>query len=501
MKNLPARILIPASLALIGLAVLALWMGMGAPMDFEARLPGTDRDPVDVAAAKPAQPLIGKLTAGDGRAANLPGAWPRFRGETFDAIARDTIPLARAWPLAGPKRLWSIDVGEGHAAAAVRDGRVYVMDYDRQNELDVLRCLSLADGREIWRFSYPVKIKRNHGMSRTIPAVNDKYVVAIGPKCHVFCLDAKTGKCHWLLDMVERFGATVPAWYAGQCAMIDGELAILAPGGTGNKETGNTTSGTDGAREADSNSLVLALDCKTGHVAWKSPNPRRWTMTHVSIMPMQFAGINAGKKTYVYCGKGGVAGISADDGRLLWDTTAWKIGIATVPSPLVLPGGKIFCCGGYNSGAVMLQLLEADGRIAVKTLARFKPKEFSSTQQTPILFEGHIYGVRGQDKRLVCMDLDGKELWKSPGKNKFGLGPYMIAQGMIYLLDDSGLMTLAEATPEGYKLLARAQVLHGHDAWGPMAMVDGRLIVRDLTQMICLDVAESRSQIEKPEGK
>ena len=488
MKNRLIRILIPASLTLLGLAVLALWLGMNAPPGFELRLPGSDRDVADVAAAKPTGPLVGKLTSGDGQAANLPGSWPRFRGEKYDAIAHDTIPLARAWPSDGPKRLWSIKVGEGHAAAAVHNGRVYVMDYDRENELDVLRCLSLADGKEIWQFSYPVKIKRNHGMSRTIPAVNDKYVVAIGPKCHVSCLDAKTGKCYWLFDMVERFGTTVPVWYAGQCAMLDGDLAILAPGGTSDKKDGN--------------SLVLALDCKTGNVVWKSPNPRRWTMTHVSIMPMEFAG----KKTYVYCGKGGVAGVSAKDGRLLWDTTAWKIGIATVPSPLVLPDGKIFCCGGYNSGAVMLQLVEEGDRIAVKTLARFKPKQFGSAQQTPILFEGHIYGVREKDKRLVCMDLDGKELWKSPGKNKFGLGPYMISRdtnagGMIYLLDDSGLMTLAEATPDGYKQLARAQVLHGHDAWGPMAMVDGRLIVRDLTQMICLDVAATRSQDKKPGDK
>ena len=54
----------------------------------------------------------------------------------------------------------------------------------------------------------------------------------------------------------------------------------------------------------------------------------------------------AGKRIFVYCGKGGVAGISADDGSLLWDTTAWKISIATVPSPLILPEGRIFLSGG-----------------------------------------------------------------------------------------------------------------------------------------------------------
>ena len=34
----------------------------------------------------------------------------------------------------------------------------------------------------------------------------------------------------------------------------------------------------------------------------------------------------------------------------------------------------------------------------------------------------------------------------------------------------------------------QAQVLTGHDSWGPMAMAGGRLILRDLTRMVCLDV-------------
>jgi len=57
-------------------------------------------------------------------------------------------------------------------------------------------------------------------------------------------------------------------------------------------------------------------------------------------------------------------------------------------------------------------------------------------------------------------------------------------------MDDHGELTLAEATPDGYVQLAQAQVLDGHDSWGPMALVHGRLIVRDLTRMKCLDVAE-----------
>jgi len=210
-------------------------------------------------------------------------------------------------------------------------------------------------------------------------------------------------------------------------------------------------------------------------------------MTHSSIMPMEVAG----RRTYVYCGKGGVAGVSAEDGSVLWWTTAWKISIATCPSPLVLPDGKIFFCGGYNSGALMLQVSESGGQFASKVLFRLKPRQFGSEQQTPVFLDGYIYGTRQHDQQLVCLDLEGNEVWSSGRQARFGSGPYMIADGMIYVMDDDGVLTLAEATPSGYKQLARAEVFpEGHDSWGPMAMASGRLIVRDFTRMACLDVAK-----------
>jgi outer membrane protein assembly factor BamB len=466
MKNLIAGILIPGVLAVIGVVALVLWANVGPVNPVEARIPGLDRPKLSDEQSPPKQ-LAGKLATFDGTAADLPGEWPRFRGARFDNVAEPGVRLARQWPAGGPPVLWSIELGDGYAEAAVSRGRVFVLDYDRAASADAMRCFSLGDGKEIWRFSYPVAIKRNHGMSRTVPAVTDKYVVGLGPKCHVSCLDPATGKLYWLIDLVRQFGATEPQWYAGQCPLVDGDRTILAPGG---------------------DALLVALDCQTGQVIWKSPNPRGWTMTHSSIMPMEFAG----KRMYVYCGKGGVAGVSADDGSILWDTTDWKIGIATVPSPVILPDGKIFLCGGYDAGAMMLQLQEQDGRIVPKSLYRLKPAVFGSGQQTPVFFGGHLYGVRGKakDEQLVCLDVDGRVVWGSGAQHRFGLGPYMIADGLIFVLNDEGRLTLAEASPEGYKQLAQAQPLDGHDAWGPMALAAGRLIVRDLTRMVCLDVAQ-----------
>ena len=42
---------------------------------------------------------------------------------------------------------------------------------------------------------------------------------------------------------------------------------------------------------------------------------------------------------------------------------------------------------------------------------------------------------------------------------------------------------------ERFELVDQRQVLDGHDSWGPMAFAGGRLILRDLKHMICLNVA------------
>ncbi len=421
------------------------------------RQPGMDRISAAGQADQSSPFLSGKFIVGTGSPAALPGSWPRFRGPNGNGIAADAATIGQKWT-----PLWTVDLGEGYAGAAVRDGRVYVLDYDQKNLADALRCLSLADGKEIWRFSYPVKVKRNHGMSRTTPTLVGRYVVSLGPKCHVVCLDAVTGQFVWGIDLVKEYNAEVPEWYAGQCPLVDDDRVILAPGG---------------------GALMIAVELATGKVVWKTPNPHDWKMTHSSIVPVEFAG----KLHYVYCGSRGVVGVSASDGAVLWETDKWIISIATVPSPVDAGDGKIFLSGGYNAGAKMLQLRETNGKIVPVELFRLPASVFGATQQTPILYQNHIYGVR-PDGQLACIDLTGKVVWTSGSNDKFGLGPFLIAGGKLFVMNDEGVLTLAEASPAGYRPLVKNRVLHGHDSWAPLALAGNRLLARDLTQMVCLDV-------------
>jgi outer membrane protein assembly factor BamB len=449
---------------------LYVWLSADAAVDLTERLPipaNPDEHREALLNEADAKVLQGHLLRLDGVPADLPGAWPRFRGANFDAVSSEDVALVKTWPEGGPRVLWSIEVGEGYAGAAVLAGRVYVLDYDQEQRADVIRCLSLEDGKDIWRYSYPVKVKRFHGMSRTVPAVTEKYVVTLGPKCHVTCLDSVTGEFRWMLNLVKDFNSVVPDWYAGQCPLIENDKAIIAVGG---------------------DVLMMAVDCETGEIIWQNHNPHGWMMTHSSILPMDFAGA----RMYVYCASGGVVGVSAEDGSILWENTEWTIRVANVPSPVVVGDGLIFLSGGYNAGSMMLQLTEQNGTISAQPVFRLAPEVFGSEQQTPIFYDGHIYGVR-PDRQLVCLDLNGQIVWTSPSTHYFGnrgLGPYTIVNGLIYIMDDSGTLTLVEATPTGYMQLAEAKVLDGPESWGPMAVASGRLILRDLKRMICLDIAE-----------
>ncbi len=438
--------------------------------DLPVSVPGMDGRP-------PSPPPERKVKIGeffrayDGRPSAVMAAWPRFRGARMDNSSSEHIPLAATDRGSQPKVLWSVALGEGHAGAAVANGRVYVLDYDERRQADTLRCFSFEDGKEMWRRWYTVPMKRNHGFSRTIPAVTDRFVVTIGPSCHLMCCDAITGELRWGLDLVERFGAEVPLWYTGQCPLIDGTQVIVATGGS---------------------ALLAGVDLATGRVIWQTPNPRRLTMSHSSITVTTIGKV----RQYVYAAIGGIVGISAEDstrGTLLWASPAFDATVIA-PSPVDAGNGRVFITAGYGAGSIMLQVTRKDDTFAAKVLYRHRPSEgFACEQQTPVVVGGMLVGILPKDAgarrtELACWDPEGHWVWTSGQSARFGLGPYLVADGKLIVLNDDGVLTMAKASTESYIPLASAKILDGPDAWAPMALAGGRLVARDTHRMVCVDL-------------
>lgn len=461
-------------MVVLGLLVLSWWLLYNPVADFTEFLPGMDNRPASSSINDASKVQIGSFFASfSGRPANVSGSWPRFRGADFDNISKEKTRLAERWDAGGPPILWSIGLGEGHAGAVVSCGGVYVMDYDEQNRRDVLRCFSFADGQEIWRRGYDIYIKRNHGMSRTVPAVHNNYVVAMGPMCQLMCVSADSGRFFWGVDVAREYQSEVPLWYTGQCPLIDDSLAIIATGGE---------------------ALAVGISLRSGKTVWETPNPDNWKMSHSSVIPMTLCG----KRMYLYAAVGGLAGISAEGhnaGQVLFETRAWNHNVVA-PSPIQVGNDRLFVTSGYGAGSMMLQVRYQNDKFTIEPIQTLEPGEgLSAEQQTPIFARGHLFSILPKDagilrNQLVCVNPDdlSKILWSSGKTNRFGLGPYLLADNKLFILSDEGVLTIASASTSGYQQLAQAKILDGHDAWGPMALAAGRLLARDSRRMVCVDL-------------
>ncbi len=398
------------------------------------------------------------------------GEWPQFRGSDRSNISSET-GLLRSWPAQGPKVLWKTPVCEGYAGAAIKDGRVYLNDYDIQKKEHLIRCLSLADGKDLWRWSYGVEVRPNHGITRTVPAIGNKLMFSLDPKCRFHALDAKTGKLVWQKNLIQEYKATIPGWYAGQNPLIDGDRVLLATGG---------------------DAIVIAFDQATGKEIWRTPNPNKELMSHSSLMPATIGGV----KQYLYLTMKSLMGIAAADGKLLW-SIPFTARIVAVPSPVSIGDGRVFVTSGYEAGSAMFQVEKSNLGFAARKLYALTSTQFNSEAQTPILYSNHLFAVSSKTRgRFTCLGLDGKVVWQSPvvsgnaeASKTFELGAFLMADGLFFVLDGrTGMLRLVEANTKEYKELASAQILKGEDVWGPMALSDGRLIIRDMSQMVCLQV-------------
>lgn len=435
--------------------------------------PGADNRPEGLT-RKADDVLIGEffMKYEEDEGSSLTGKWSSFRGE--EATNRITTAEAIQTGEAAYPELWSVETGEGHAAPVIYNGRVYILDYNEQLSSDALRCFSLETGKELWRRWYRVPIKRNHGFSRTVPAIGDEYIITIGPEGHVMCCDPITGEMKWSLDMQKEFNTEVPFWYTGQCPRVDKGTLVLAPAG---EET-----------------LLAGLDCMTGEIRWTTPNTIGYKMSHSSVMPMTLNG----KKTYVYIGVGGICGVSAEEndrGTLLWNATKWQPSVIA-PSPLQVSSNQIFMVAGYGTGGAMLRVENAGGKWTATVTDQYKPTEgLACEQQTPILYNNMIIGVMPKDGggnrgKLVYYSPSNlrSPVWTSAADERFGLGPYLLINDKLFLFKDDGELYVYEVKEREMKLLKKQRIMEGADAWGPLAYADGMLIVRDAHTVKCLKI-------------
>jgi outer membrane protein assembly factor BamB len=401
--------------------------------------------------------------------------WPWAYGPRRDNTS-DEKGLLRSWPQAGPEVLWTVPVGAGFGGPAVSDGKIYLLDRDEKVG-DKLRVFDLSSGKELWSFAYEAPGGFMFAGSRTTPTVDGERVYTSGPLGDLYCISTKTQKPVWHKNIWKDFGGgELPRWAIVQHPLIYGDLLIVAPQ---TSETG-----------------VVAYDKLTGELKWKSAplsgNPGYVSPSVVKIggedhLVMVMASVGRGRTAK----DGSVNGLDPRSGKILWTYTNWQCPIP-VPQPVDAGQGRVLVSGGYSAGSAMFKVeKKADGSYAATEL--FKNLDFGSHTQPPILYKDHFYShytINERSDGLVAMSMDGQVRWKTDQQPAFVRGGSILVDGLLLTTDGSTKLYLVQPDPAGFKPLASAVVLEAGDNWAPLALVDGKLLIRGQKELKSLRVAQ-----------
>lgn len=352
------------------------------------------------------------------------GDWPQFRGPNRDARATDFKP-PKSWPK-DLKQEWKVAVGDGVATPALVGDKLYVFTREGKNE--VTRCLNAATGKEVWKDAYEAIFKASADGTfpgpRSSPAVADGKVVTFGVNGTLSCLNADTGEKLWRVEKTGDF----PRFHTSSSPVIADKLVVVQVG-------------------SESSGGVVAYDLATGKEKWK------WAEEGTAYASPVLMTVGDTKMVVAETDRS-VVGIGLEGAKTLWKT------------PFPLPGkgggkggrnynastpvveGETLIFSGSNRGTRAFKVEKKGGEFALKEL--WNNKENSATYNTPVVKNGHVFGMTSDDN-LFCINAEtGKTTWTAPISGGRSYGNIVDAGSVLIALTPGTNLVVFEPSEKEY---------------------------------------------------
>lgn len=386
------------------------------------------------------------------------GDWPWWRGPKRDGCSTDQ-GLLTEWPAGGPPLAWkATGCGVGYSSVSVVGDRLFTMG-DGPDGSHV-QAIAVKTGRLAWMSGLVGKGGGDPAGTRSTPSVDGRCVYALGQYGDLVCLEAATGREFWRRSLTRDFGGSCPGWLYAESPLVDRDKVMVTPGGP--------------------RGAIVALNKQTGALIWQSAefkDPAHYS----SLIATEIDGV----RQYIQLTAESVAGVAADNGKLLWRANCHGE-TAVVPTP-ICADHQVYVTSGYDVGCHAFGI--AGDAAGFKAEALYANKEMVNHHGGVVLLAGCLYG-HSESKGWVCQDFKtGAVVWSHHGVGK---GSLCYADGHLYLRSEGGRGTVAliEASPGAYVEKGRFDQPDRSDknSWAHPVVANGRLYLRDQDVLLCYDV-------------
>jgi len=361
------------------------------------------------------------------------------------------------------KEVWRQPLGSGYSAISVAHNRAVTMNSD--STFDYVTAFDAKSGKPLWKFNIDSTYKGHDGSHDgpiSTPYVENKMVYAPAPRGRLVALDAKSGKLKWEKNVATDLGGEKP-WYGFTSSpIVYKDMLILETGG----KDGNA---------------VTAFNKKSGEIVWTAGTD---TVTYQSPMIVDYNGSPIVLATADHR----LTGINPDNGDIVWETRYGGDG-SPIGSGATLPvaiGENTYMLTHTRNESVALKIRPTEA--GVDTAVLWTNRNVRGTYNIPVYHEGHLYGF--SSRFLTCIDAKtGEAKWKS---RKPGDGFTTIVDGHLIIATKKGSVHIGKASADGFTEMASIKPFN-NDAWNPASFANGKIYVRSMQEIACLEIVEASS--------
>lgn len=388
-------------------------------------------------------------------------SWPQWGGPNRN-FQVDAPPLKSHWPATGPRVIWKRPLGEGYSSPSIEGGVLYTMH--GKPGIEFTLAVDTATGKTIWEQHGPMTFRSDapdmgNGPYSTPLLVGDR-LFTTGVAGRLECRARKDGNLIWKQELLAAHGGSRLMYGYASSPIAFRDLIVVPVGGKGK--------------------ALMAFRQSDGSLAWSANDFKNAYSSPILINV-------GGLEQLVTVMDGFVFSVNPHNGDLQWQVPFRADYGISVPTPVWAPGNILFVSSEYNAGAKAIRLERLNQQ--TKATVLWESIRLRLHHGNAMCIDGTVYfssGGKGSEPILSAVDVEtGKIHWQERSISK---ATFVWADRKLITLDQDGNLMIADPSPKGFRILAKAELLTNL-SWTPPVLVGSRLYIRDRRNLMAVELA------------